>query len=72
MLTLDRQELSMMSKDDVITHVRSLESNSEIKVRLHNEILAKMSKTELIAHAIGLQWEIGWQQVQAVTSGGAG
>lgn len=72
MLTLSRQELQAMSRDDVVKHVLALQSEKEIKMRLNEAILARASKEALIDHAILLQSEIEWQRVRDITSGGAG
>lgn len=72
MLSLSKQELSAMSKNDVIKHVLSLQAEKEAFEKLHPSVLAAMSKEDIIDRAIVLQSEIEWRKLQDMTSGGAG
>ena len=71
MLTLSKEELSAMSKDDVIKHVLSLQTEKEAFDKLHPAVLAALSKNDLVIRAVLLQSEIEWRKLQAMTSGGA-
>jgi hypothetical protein len=70
MLSLSREEMLPMSTDDIVSHVRSLEREKEVFGRLHEPVLGAMSKTRLIDHAIGLQWEITRLRALAVGTSG--
>jgi hypothetical protein len=72
MLTLSRDELSAMSKVNVIVHVLSLQAEKEVFEKLHPSVLAAMSKEDLVTRAVVLQSEIEWRKLQHMTSGGAG
>jgi hypothetical protein len=72
MLSLGRQELSAMSKNDVIKHVLALQAEKEATEKIFPWILAAMTKQDLVDRAIILQSEIEWQRVRDMTSGGAG
>lgn len=71
-MSLSRQELAEMPRDEVVAHVEALQSSAAIRMRLHDSILKKIPEKSLIAFALKLQDEIDWQRVQAITRGGAG
>jgi len=72
MLSYSRSELRAMTKNDVIKHVISLQTEKEAFEKIFPWILAAMTHKDLVDHAVVLQSEIEWRKLQAMTGGGAG